>query len=206
MEKRIVAFIVSALVIVFGASYALADEHSHNPAQHEGQHSHGGAGDGKDYDLSADQRAKLNDLRLKFKEETAELKGKILTKKLQTEALWMNPKSDPKAILERENELAELQKQMHEKRAQLKVEARKVYTPEQLAHFGMRGFGSMHRHRHMRRYGAEGRHEMHGGGSWMGHGEHQGMEGGMHPGMGMMRHGMGHGSEEGMGMEMCKCR
>ena len=205
MKRRNLVLLSFVLAFVFGVSYATADQQSHNPAQHEGQHSHGGTGDGKDYALTADQRAKLNELRLKFNEETAELKGKILTKRLQIEALWMNPKSDPNAILEREKELAEFQKQMHEKRAQLRVEARKVYTPEQLAHYGMRGFGGMHRHRDMRRHEAEGGREMHGGMSRMGHSEHQGMEGGMHGGMGRdMRHGMGH--RGGQGMEMCECK
>jgi len=85
-------------------------------------------------------------LRQKFDNETAQLKGNILTKRLELRSLWANPKADPKAILEKEKELTSLQDKLRDKRVQFRLEARSLLTPEQIAQFGSgwgmgRGFG-----------------------------------------------------------------
>lgn len=99
-------------------------------------------GPGKGVDLTPDQRSKLQDLRQKFLSETAKLRGELLTKRLELQALWTNPKADPKAIAEKERELRELQNQMKEKGLQHRLEVRQILTPEQLAGFGPgRGLG-----------------------------------------------------------------
>jgi Spy/CpxP family protein refolding chaperone len=96
----------------------------------------------------------------------------MVTKRLELRSLWTDPKADPKAILDKENELGNLQNQMRDKVVQFKLEARKILTPEQLAEFGSH-WGMRH-----------GR----------GHGIGPGLEHEWDPGMGHgMGRGMGHG-------------
>ena len=123
-------------------------------------------GPGKDDSLTTEQKTKFQELRRKFRGENAKLIGAIVTKKLELRSLWTDPKADSKAILDKEKELRDLQNQMRDKVVQMKLEARKFLTPEQIENWKP-GWGM----------GRE-----FGGGSGMGHG--------MGPGRGM---GPGHG-------------
>jgi Spy/CpxP family protein refolding chaperone len=94
--------------------------------------------------LTPDQRTTLQELRRKFNTETAQLRGSILAKRLELQGLWSDPKSDPKSILERSRELRGLQDQLKDKAMQMRIEARGILTPEQLAQvaqFRRRGHG-----------------------------------------------------------------
>ncbi|MDO9124229.1 MAG: hypothetical protein Q7V12_07370, partial [Deltaproteobacteria bacterium] len=75
-------------------------------------------------------------MRQKVVDETAKLRGALLTKKLELQSLWTNPKAEAKAIVEKEKELRDLQNQMRDKSLQFKLEARQFLTPEQIAEFG----------------------------------------------------------------------
>ncbi len=97
-------------------------------------------------------------MRQKFNEETAQLRGSILTKRLELQSLWTNPKADSNAIMGKEKELRDLQNQMKDKVVQYKLEARKFLTPEQIAEFGAGhgmgpGFGRGHMMGHGRGMG-----------------------------------------------------
>jgi len=86
---------------------------------------------------------------------------------VELQSLWTDPKADNKAILDKEKELRELQNQLRDKGIQMKLEARKFLTPEQIANFGPGcGMGPGY-----------GRGRMMGGGYGMG-------RGGMGPGSG----------------------
>lgn len=126
MRKLVVALALVA-VVVLGITYAYA----YGPG-------HGGTGWGyeKWSSLTPEQRTKLQELGQRFNDETAQLRGTILTKRLELQSLWANPKADPKAIQEREKELRNLQDQMRDKAVQFRLEGRKILTPEQLAQFG----------------------------------------------------------------------
>jgi Spy/CpxP family protein refolding chaperone len=87
--------------------------------------------------LTQDQKAKFEELRRKFNDETAQLRGTLLTKRLEFRSLWSNPKADPKAIMEKEKELRQIQDQLREKAFQMRLEARSILTPEQLSRLGM---------------------------------------------------------------------
>ncbi|NWG01473.1 MAG: Spy/CpxP family protein refolding chaperone [Syntrophaceae bacterium] len=90
--------------------------------------------------LTPEQKVKFQELHRKFDEETAQLKGAMLTKKLELRSLWTNPKADPKAILDKEKELRDLQNQMKDKVIRNKLEARNLLTPEQIGNLGQ-GYG-----------------------------------------------------------------
>jgi zinc resistance-associated protein len=163
MKKTVVVLGLVA-VMVLGVAYAFAQ----GPGQGAGPGRRPGWGQEKWSSLTPEQQTKFQELRQKFNDETAQLRGTMLTKRLELQSLWRNPKADSKAILEKEKEFRSLQNQMKDKAVQLKLEARTILTPEQLSQFGPglgmgRGFGGGHRM---------------GGGHGMG-------RGGMGPGRGM---------------------
>jgi Spy/CpxP family protein refolding chaperone len=90
--------------------------------------------------LTPEQRTKFQELSSKLNAETAQLRGAMVTKRLELRSLWADPKADPKAILDKEKELQSIRDQLRDKGVQFKLEARKNLTPEQIAQFGS-GFG-----------------------------------------------------------------
>ena len=58
--------------------------------------------------------------------------GAIVTKKLELQSLWTDPKADSKAILDKEKEMRDLQNQIKDKAVQMRLVARKFLTPEQI--------------------------------------------------------------------------
>jgi Spy/CpxP family protein refolding chaperone len=164
MRKRIVVLGLVAIMLL-GVTYVYAQGPGYGPG-HRGMFSQESWGP-KVSNLTPEQKAKFQELQRKFNDETAQLKGSILTKRIELQSLWTNPKADPKTILAKEKELRDLQNQMRDKAVQSKLEARQLLTPEQLAEFGTgSGMGP-----------GFGRSHMMGGGHGMG-------RGGMGPGYG----------------------
>jgi Spy/CpxP family protein refolding chaperone len=157
-------------IMVLGITYAYAQGPGIGPG-HRGMHESWGAG--KDYPLTPEQKTKFDEMHRKFREENAKLIGAIVTKRIELQSLWTDPKADSKAILDKEKELRDLKNQMKDKGVQMRLEARKLLTPEQIQNWkpgrGMGGGRMM-----------AGHDRMMGGGHGMGRG--------MGPG-----HGMGHG-------------
>lgn len=86
--------------------------------------------------LTSDQIKKIQELNRKFIEETAQLRGNLLTKRLELKSLWKNPNSDPETIKNKEKELREIQNQLRNKEIEKRLEVRKILTPEQISEFG----------------------------------------------------------------------
>ncbi len=139
MRKLVVALALVAAVVL-GVTYVYAIGPGYGRT---------GWGYEKWSSLTPEQRTKFQELRQKFDTETAQLRGTIFSKSLELQSLWSDPKADPKAIQGKEKELRSLQDQMRDKGVQLRLEARKILTPEQLAQFGPGsgmgpGFGGGH--------------------------------------------------------------
>ena len=132
MKKTIVLLGLVALMVL-GVTYVYAQGPGMDPG-HRGMHESWGPG--RDYSLTPEQKTKFQELHRKFKEENAKLIGSIVTKRLELQSLWTDPKADSKAILDKEKELRDLQNQMRDKAVQMRLEARKFLTPEQIAGFG----------------------------------------------------------------------
>ncbi len=213
MKKTLIVLGMTAFMLIGGGLAFAADHTGHTDAPgHPGYHGTGGpghqehqgheaAGHGRDLNFTPDQKDKLKELRWKFEGETAQLKGALLTKRLELRALWRNPKADSKAILDKEKELRDVQSQLREKAVLHRLEVRKILTPEQIEKMGP-GWGKGFGRHHMAGEMGEGPGMEHG----MGPGQGQGMMGqGMghgKMGRGMMGggQGMGHGMGSGMGM------
>jgi len=152
MKKTIVVFgLVAAMLL--GITFAYAQGPGFGPG-HRGMSPRESMRQEGLSSLTPEQKVKFQELGRRFDEETAQLKGATLTKRLELRSLWTNPKADSKAILDKEKELRDLQNQMKEKVIQNKLEARKLLTPEQIAQFGQgcgmgpgfgRGFGRGHK-------------------------------------------------------------
>jgi len=196
--RKLLIIMGLTIIMSLGVSYVFADDHPKGAGhggthQDAGTHQHESLGPGKALDLTPEQQAKFKELRRKLEDETAQLKGALLTKRLELRSLWRNPKADPKAILDKEKELRDVQNQMRDKIIQNKLEARKFLTPEQISEMGP-GSGMDH--------GFGRRHMMSEGGG-MGRGMGSGMGHGMGHGMGQ---GTGHGMGSGMGRGMGMCK
>jgi Spy/CpxP family protein refolding chaperone len=134
MKKTMIALGLVALIL-FGVTYAYAQGRGLGPGP-KGGPCWESSNPGRWSTLTPEQRTKFQELRQRFNEETAQLRGAILTKRVELQSLWTNPKADPKAIMDKEKELRDLQNQMRDKVVQSKLEARKILSPEQIAEFG----------------------------------------------------------------------
>ncbi len=150
MKKTIVTLGLVA-VLLAGGTYAYSQGPGFGPGPgpgpgsgpHWGDRPHWGQGDfGSALNLTPEQKAKIGELRKKFKEENAQLIGTMVTKRIELQSLWSNPNADAAAIQAKEKEMRALQDEMKDKAVQMRLEARKVLTSEQIARLGQgRGFG-----------------------------------------------------------------
>ena len=137
-------------VLILGVTYVYAKDPGDGPGRGPGwlgEHCRESGDPGRFSNLTPEQKTKFQELRRKYVEETAQLRGALVTKRVELESLWTNPNADPKAIMDKEKELRDLQNQMKDKALQMKLEARKFLTPEQIQESGQgmgRGFGRGH--------------------------------------------------------------
>ncbi|MGD0236737.1 MAG: Spy/CpxP family protein refolding chaperone [Syntrophorhabdales bacterium] len=97
---------------------------------------HGGyAGYGRwasDLNLTKEQQDKLTALRKKQREEIKPLRDQMYQKRKEMRDLYANPATDGATIIAKQKELNALQQRMQDKTVQLRLEQRKVFTPDQL--------------------------------------------------------------------------
>jgi len=128
-------FIVFAMVLVLaGATYVYAFGPGPGPGPREGC-----MGYGKGASLTEEQRTQFQELRQKFHDETATLREQIWAMRQELRTLWSDSKSGADVIMQKEKELRDLQSRMKDKAIQMKLEARNILTPEQLAELGTFG-------------------------------------------------------------------
>ena len=139
MKKTIIVLGLVGVVLV-GAIYAFAQGPGHGPGA--GKMGRGDWGYQKGLNLTSDQKAKFQELRQKFNDETTQLRETLLAKRAELRSLWTDPKADSKTIMEKERELRDPQDQMRDKMVQMRLEGRNILTLEQLSQIGQgRGMG-----------------------------------------------------------------
>ena len=92
--------------------------------------------------LTAEQSTQIQALRDAFLKEIEPLQQDLWTKRTDLRTLWSDPKTDPAAITAKQKEMWDLQSQVREKAANLRLGVRKVLTPEQLAQLPTVGPGA----------------------------------------------------------------
>ena len=101
--------------------------------------------------LTAEQSTQIQALQKAHLDEIAPLQQDLLNKKTELRSLWLNPTPDQAKITALQKETLNLQSKLAEKGTNLRLEIRKVLTPEQqaqMAAFGPgmgRGMGKMGR-------------------------------------------------------------
>jgi Spy/CpxP family protein refolding chaperone len=86
----------------------------------------------------------------RFRADTHDLKYDIRIKELEVRSLFTEPKTDDATLLVKEKELNNLKLKFMDRKAEMKVEWRKVLTPEQIRMLdhGHRHHGHHHHWRH----------------------------------------------------------
>lgn len=136
MKKTSILALSMVLAVALMASAALA-----GPGYGRGF----GLGYGYGYpaipNLTAEQSAKIQALQKAHLDEVAPLQQQLLAKRNELRTLWLNPKPDQALIAAKQKEILTLQSQLTEKATNLRLEMRKVLTPEQQAQLGAFGYG-----------------------------------------------------------------
>ena len=111
--------------------------------------------------LSDEQLAKMKDLRNSFNNDTRDLRYNLAIKRLEMRKLFTDPKTDDAALFAKQKEISKIRQQLSDKKAQMKIEWRKILTPEQITkldkmphRWHKKGWG--HRHHHDGQCASEG--------------------------------------------------
>ena len=129
-----------------------------------------GPGWASNLNLTPDQMQKLEAIHMNFFKDTIPQRNQLMLARMELRSLWSQPNPDAAAILAKQKQINGLRDQIMETAIKYRLEARKVFTPDQLAKIqAMRGsFGHGLGRWH---------HKMGGGGCGSGMG-HRGMGGG----------------------------
>ena len=83
--------------------------------------------------LSDQQLAKMKELKNRFHADTRDLRYNLEIKRIEMRKLFTDPKTDDETLLAKQKEISELRQQLSDKKAEMKLEWRKILTPEQIA-------------------------------------------------------------------------
>jgi Spy/CpxP family protein refolding chaperone len=107
-------------------------------------------------DLTEEQRAQMIKLRSDFLNDTAAIRGQMVTKKTQLKALRANPDSTPEEIAAKQMEILKTKTEFSEKRIAHQAKMRGVLTKEQLKQMSDKGYGWGQRRGKHQRWGCDG--------------------------------------------------
>ena len=91
--------------------------------------------------LTAEQSSKIQALQKAHLDEIAPLREELFKKSTELRSLWLSQNPDQAAITAKQKEILNLQTQLQEKGTNLRLETRKLLTPEQQAQLGTFGYG-----------------------------------------------------------------
>jgi len=146
--KKIYAILIALLFVGFTAAAFAAPPDAGNPGiqKHPGFHAFGPR-----LNLTQDQIGKMKELGKNFWADTHDLRYDIKMKRVEVRKLFTDPKTDEATLLAKEKELNGLKLKLMDKKAEMKVEWRKILTPDQirivdriLSHHGWRGHHCWH--------------------------------------------------------------
>jgi len=199
--KKMVMVLGFVTILIFSTAYVYALDPGADPGQkgmgERGHFHHKDWGTGKGLSLTPEQKAKFRQMHRDFRRDNAQLIGSLIAKKIELQALWTDPKADSSVIMDKTKELRDVKNQLRDKFIGMRLEARKILTPEQIAHWKsgwMWRPGHRHHHRmgpgRMWRHGHRHGHHMMRPCEMMGHGRMMGY-GGMTGRERMREHGWG---------------
>jgi Spy/CpxP family protein refolding chaperone len=125
--KKAFIIIVAIVISVAAAVSAYAVQPNEGPGSHKGFCFK------KYLNLSDEQLARMKELRITFHNDTRDLKYNLAIKRLEMRKLFTDPKTDDATLLAKHKEISKLRLQLSDKKAAMKIEWRKILTPEQIA-------------------------------------------------------------------------
>jgi Spy/CpxP family protein refolding chaperone len=93
--------------------------------------------------ITTEQSSQIQTLREGFLKETEPLQNELYAKRQELRQLLLTPNADSAAIKAKQDEISDLRFELQEKATNLRLEIRKILTPEQLTQLPAagRGFG-----------------------------------------------------------------
>ena len=82
--------------------------------------------------LSKEQMDKMHELRTRYYNETRDMRYELAQKRLEMRKLFTDPKTNDATLLAKQKELNALNLKLMDKMAEMKIEGRKILTPEQI--------------------------------------------------------------------------
>ena len=143
--KHIVPAIAIAVAIVLAGTWAFAGPWGWGPGW--GMYPSGPSG----LNVTTEQSTKLQTLREAYLKDVTPLRNQLFSKRAELRLLWTEPNPDEDKIVAEQKEILEIQSQLEERSTALRLETRKVLTPEQWAQLSKCGHG-MERRGHMGRW------------------------------------------------------
>jgi Spy/CpxP family protein refolding chaperone len=145
MKRWYVSMLVVLLVALATTVFAFGPRGGYRASGGQGPCLGGPMGPGANLNLSKEQADKMWQIKEKFHNDTQALRYELFQKRFELKTLYADPKADDATILAKQKELNSLQQKLFDKMAQLKLEQRKILTPEQLKTlsetYGGRGLG-----------------------------------------------------------------
>ncbi len=83
--------------------------------------------------LTAEQSAKLKELREQHEKEVLPLRNELISKRVELRSLWLQANPDEAKIKAKQHEITELENKLREKMTEHRLESQKILTPEQQA-------------------------------------------------------------------------
>ncbi|MGD0659881.1 MAG: Spy/CpxP family protein refolding chaperone [Syntrophorhabdales bacterium] len=149
--KRFYLVLLALAVIGLTTAVFAAPPDPGQPVPQGFQKHHGFHKFGPHLNLTQEQREKMKEIGKRFRADIHDLKYDVRIKGLEVRKLFTDPKTDDATLLAKEKELNGLKVKLMDKKAEMKVEWRKILTPEQI-----RVLDRMHRHHRWHRH--HGRH------------------------------------------------
>lgn len=102
---------------------------------------YGGLGRMAALNLTPEQQDKMFQIMNKNQAELSQMRYDLMKKRLDARTLFADPKADEATITAKQKEIITLQDKLREKMLQVRLEQRKVLTPEQLQKLNAIGYG-----------------------------------------------------------------
>ena len=96
--------------------------------------------------LSKEQKEKMREIRKSFLADTHDLRYDIRLKHIEMRKLYTDPKATNESVLAKQREINALIMKLMDRKALMRVELRKLLTPEQIGKLDRPGFFKFHHH------------------------------------------------------------
>ena len=123
-------FLVGSAAVAFAAPPDPGSGCSGSGAPHQWAHPHHQFG--SFLNLSKEQKEKMRQIRNSFFADTHDLRYDIREKRVEMHKLFTDPKATDATLLAKQKELQTMVVKLMDRKAQMKVEWRRVLTPEQI--------------------------------------------------------------------------